>query len=278
MLSLSPLTVLPCSPLEQIDAAHAAGFDAVGLRLIPGMESDIDVMADAGLRRAIAARLQATGLKVLDIEVVRLGPALDAHALRPMFQYAADLGATALAVTAMPRGDDQGQTEEQMVKMLSELCEVAVRSGIKPMLEFMVYRRVANLEDAVRIVRKVGHPAMGICVDALHLARSGGSASALTALDPAILHCVQLCDAPFKAPAREDLPREARSGRLFPGEGGLHLTELIAAIPKGVPLSIEVPTVTRSELSVLALALKAAASGRRLLELAREYKISQNIG
>jgi sugar phosphate isomerase/epimerase len=269
MLSLSPLTVLPCSPLEQIEAAHAAGFDAVGLRLIPGMDSDIDVMGDAGLRRAIAARLQATGLKVLDIEVVRLGPAWDTRALRSMFEYAADLGAKTLAVTALSRGEDPGHTEEQMVEKLSELCALADRSGIQPMLEFMVYRRVANLEDAVRIVRKVGHPAMGICVDALHLARSGGSPSEVTALDPSILRCVQLCDAPLVAPAPEDLPREARSGRLFPGEGGLPLRELIAATPHGVPMSVEVPTSTRSEYSVLELALKAAASVRKLLESAR---------
>ena len=74
ILSLAPLTVLPASPLEQIDAAQAAGFDAVGLRLQPVMPTDIDIMGNADLRRDIERRLAATGLKVLDIEVFRVGP------------------------------------------------------------------------------------------------------------------------------------------------------------------------------------------------------------
>lgn len=74
ILSLAPLTVLPASPLEQIDAAHAAGFDAVGLRLQPVMPTDIEVMGNAALLRDIERRLDATGMKVLDIEVFRVGP------------------------------------------------------------------------------------------------------------------------------------------------------------------------------------------------------------
>src|SRR5690606_34020723 len=57
VLSLSPMTVLPCSPLEQIHAASEAGFDAIGLRLQPALETDIDIMADASLQREIERRL-----------------------------------------------------------------------------------------------------------------------------------------------------------------------------------------------------------------------------
>ena len=88
-LSLSPLTVLPCSPLEQIDAAQAAGFDAVGLRLQPALATDLDVMSDAALQRAIERRLAATGLRVLDVEVFRVGRRTDIVAMEGALAYAA---------------------------------------------------------------------------------------------------------------------------------------------------------------------------------------------
>jgi sugar phosphate isomerase/epimerase len=39
----------------------------------------------------------------------------------------------------------------------------------------------------------------------------------------------------------EEVVRQARSDRLFPGEGALDLGALLAALPAGVPLSLEVP-------------------------------------
>src|SRR5690348_8931227 len=71
-LSLSPLTVLPCSPVEQIEAAARAGFHAVGPRVAPAMPTDIEVVSDGSLQRQIRRRIRTTGLQVLDIEVVRL--------------------------------------------------------------------------------------------------------------------------------------------------------------------------------------------------------------
>jgi hypothetical protein len=104
MLSLCPLSVLPCSPLEQIDAACAAGFDAVGLRLVPTLDTDIDVMADKSLQLAVERRLQATNLEVLDIEIVRIGPETNLTALVPMLEYGRGIGARYLTVTGRIRG------------------------------------------------------------------------------------------------------------------------------------------------------------------------------
>jgi sugar phosphate isomerase/epimerase len=39
----------------------------------------------------------------------------------------------------------------------------------------------------------------------------------------------------------EEIIRQARSDRLFPGEGGLDLRGLLRALPAGIPLSLEVP-------------------------------------
>ena len=107
------------------------------------------------------------------------------------------------------------------------------------MIEFMVFRGIATIEDAQRLIGLAGHENLGICVDALHLQRSGGSPASLRGIDPKSICCVQLCDASAVAPPVEEIPKEARFGRLYPGEGGLPLEDLIAAVPPDIPLSVE---------------------------------------
>ena len=82
---------------------------------------------------------------------------------------------------------------------------------------------------------------VGVLVDALHLARSGGTPAAVAALPPERIAYMQLCDAPAKAPPLEDLAHESRNYRLPPGEGELPLDELFDALPDDIPISVEVP-------------------------------------
>ena len=132
MLSLCPLSVLPCTPLEQIDAAHAAGFDAVGLRLVPTLDTDIDVMAHKPLRLAIERRLQATNVEVLDIEIVRIGPETNLTAIVPMLEYGRGIGARYITVTGRVRQECRPADEAPTVSELYQLCELADRYGIRP--------------------------------------------------------------------------------------------------------------------------------------------------
>jgi sugar phosphate isomerase/epimerase len=81
-----------------------------------------------------------------------------------------------------------------------------------------------------------------VLVDALHLSRSGGVPEDLRALPHDVLRSVQLCDAPAARPATTDaLIKEARGGRLLPGEGDLPLGRLLAELPDHAVLSVEVP-------------------------------------
>lgn len=263
-LSLSPLTVLPCSPLEQIDAAASAGFDAVDLRLVPVLDTDVDVIGDPALRRAIARRLKDAGMAVLGVEVVRIGPATDARALEPMLDYAAEVGARCVTVTAPAKAEWKPEYEPATVARLADLCELAAKRNVRPMIEFMAFRGIATLDDAVRVIRSVGHPNLGICLDALHLVRSGGSSAAVANIDSRVLTCLQLCDAPLAAPA--DLPREARYDRLYPGEGGLPLRELLRAVSADLPIGLEAPGTAYAGLAPAERARRIAECARALLE------------
>jgi sugar phosphate isomerase/epimerase len=57
---------------------------------------------------------------------------------------------------------------------------------------------------------------------------------------------VQLCDAAAERPATmNEIIRQAREERLYPGEGGIDLSGLLRALPPGLPVSVEVPNVAR---------------------------------
>ena len=75
LLSISHLTVLDAAPPELVTAAADAGFDAVGIRVWPAAdEPAYPVLGDTPMIRETVARLADTGTRVLDVEVLRLGP------------------------------------------------------------------------------------------------------------------------------------------------------------------------------------------------------------
>lgn len=243
-VSLAALTVLPCTPIQHLDVAVDVGFEAVSLRIFAVMDTDVDVMSDRRLQSAIRRRIEETKLQVLDVEVVRVTPGLDVAALEPALEFAGSIGARRFAVTPDAEGDYTAAAEAAVVRRLAELCVAAERHDLGVMLEFMAYRSIRSLRHAAAIVEKVGHPGLGITLDALHLFRSGGTVDDVRKLPSARVAAVQLCDAPAAPPF--DLAREARYGRRYPGEGDLPLRELLTAVSPDVPISIEVPSRTQA--------------------------------
>ena len=59
---------------------------------------------------------------------------------------------------------------------------------------------------------------------------------------------MQLCDARPERPAdMQEIIRQARSDRLFPGQGGLDLKGLLRAFSGEIPISLEIPISKRME-------------------------------
>jgi sugar phosphate isomerase/epimerase len=59
---------------------------------------------------------------------------------------------------------------------------------------------------------------------------------------------------------------EARGERLFPGEGSIDLFGLLRAVPRDIPLSVEVPTRTLARsVGATERARRALAATRRVL-------------
>ena len=88
-----------------------------------------------------------------------------------------------------------------------------------------------------------GRPNGAILADNLHVDRAGGEPiTALRQLDPALLPYAQVCDAPARPAdaSRPGLFSDARDGRRLLGEGALPVREFLAALPAGIPLSLEI--------------------------------------
>lgn len=229
-ISLASGVVPDATPLQTVQAAAAAGFDAVGIWI------DLATWT-AQTTREVRRAVLDSGLRILDAEVIWIkpGPADPDH-LR-VIEIAVEIGAAnVLVVSSDP---DRLATTEKFVA----LCEHARHVPLGVNLEFGAFTDVPNLEAAALILEQARQPNQGLLVDALHLQRSGGRPAQLRQLPASWFNYAQLCDASLSGPAaseRAAIREEAVDYRLCPGEGELPLAQLRAALPAGLPLSVEV--------------------------------------
>lgn len=118
--------------------------------------------------------------------------------------------------------------------------------------------QVKTLGDALALIERSGAANATVTVDALHLARSGGSPAQVAALDTAQISYIQLCDGPAGVPP-EGYAWEAATERMLPGEGELLLPALIEAVAPDVLLAVEAPSQRRRARDVPADAYAARA-------------------
>jgi sugar phosphate isomerase/epimerase len=237
-LSLSALTVLELNPPQMVECAAQAGYDHVGLRLMPatGHEVRHDIIGPTALKRETLARLRDTGIGVLDVEILRLKPDSDVQAWQPMLDTAAEFGARYVLVAG--NDPDEARTAER----LAQLCELAEPRGLTPSLEPMPWTDVKDVTQGARIVKAVARRNTGLIVDPIHFDRAGTSTATLRALPREYFGYVQFCDAPAERPADLDtLLYQARCERMIPGEGALDLAGILRALPDHLPISLEVP-------------------------------------
>ena len=265
-LSLAHLTVLDTTPPELVSAADAAGFRHVGIRLTATPSVGVppyDCLRDGPCLRETLLRLKDTGITVLDTEFLRFEPDRPVGVPEGFLEVSARLGAKhVLVMSAEP-------AETRTRERFGELCDQAATYGLRVGLEFAVYTGVRTLADAARLVKQSGRPNTSVVVDFLHFSRSGGQPAHLGAVDPALFHYAQVCDAAADMPAPTDTPnliREARGGRLFPGEGALPVADLIAALPAHIPLAIEAPSAALTSLPAVERARRAYRALTTLLK------------
>lgn len=263
ILSLAPLTVLELDPAELVACAAEAGYDAVGLRLIRATEQEPlrPTVGRTPLILETKRRLDDSGLRLVDIEVLRLRPETRVHAdFEAFLETGAFLGATEVLVTG--NDPDHRRTADN----LAELALLAAEFGLTPNLEPMPWTDVKDLHQGIAVLSAC-QLNVGLLVDAIHYDRAMNSPAELAALPRDWIRYAQICDAPAERPGTvEEMMYQGRSARLLPGAGGIDLVSMLRALPAGIPISVEAPL--QSDAPAVVRATAAARAAREVLTLA----------
>ncbi len=237
-LSVSHLTALDAPPETFVRAAAAAGFGRVGLRINPPPHTPLQwpLAGDARRVRELRQICEAAGVDVVECEGFSIRPGTTIAGDLPGLDAAAALGCRFVLAGGIE------PDESRLIDRLGELAHAAAARGLRVGMEFMSWTPLRTLEDARRVHAKVGAANLGILVDFLHLARTGGSARDLAHVPADALAYAQICDATRMPAPGLDLVDEARTHRFYPGDGELPLAELVAALPADLCYTLEAPS------------------------------------
>ena len=269
-LSLAHLTVLDTTPPDLVSVAAETGFRTIGIRLTATPSVGVppyDMLRDGPVLRETLRRLADTGVSVLDTEFLRFEPGEPVGVPEGFLETSARLGATHVLV--MRAEPDEARTVERF----GELCDRAAAYGLHVDLEFAIYTGVKTLAQAARVISRAARPNASVLIDAFHFSRSGGVPGDVASASPSLFRYAQVCDASADMPGPSDtsrLIREARTGRLLPGDGALPLLELVRALPGALPLAIEAPCAATSDLPPIERARRAFDALTRRVRTAAE--------
>jgi sugar phosphate isomerase/epimerase len=161
------------------------------------------------------------------------------------------------------------------METFAAVCELAWSYRLACTLEFMVFSKARDLQEAIAIVAAAGAPNASVLIDSLHLFRPGGSVADVARVaqsKPGLIRYVQLCDTDDRGPAPDEhtARQEASYARLVPGDGSLSLA---SSSPPAVncPISVEAPPAAGAGVDPLAFARHSFMSTRRVLTLAASH-------
>ena len=94
LVGIGHLTMLDIAPPDWVSLAHDAGFDAVGIRAaaIGPTEEDWPMRAGSPMLAETLRRMDDTGVRVLDAELVRIDPQTVVAKYEPLFETAVGSG------------------------------------------------------------------------------------------------------------------------------------------------------------------------------------------
>lgn len=237
-LSLAHLSMISVAPDRFIRAGAAAGFDDVGLRLVPTSSGiDHEVLGNDAALSNLASVLDDSGIGVLDVEVLRIREPHANSDPRPLLDAANALGAR-YVITTLEDPDTVRRADS-----LAAVAELAGERSLTLTVEYMLFSAAADLDSTLTAIDSSGTKYAAALPDVLHHTRSGGLPDDLSEVRPELIPYAQICGAHGRGRAADVAAAraEAISTRLPPDEGDLPVCEFIAALPSLTTLSVEAP-------------------------------------
>ena len=235
-LALGWLTVGGTDPFDWLAAAHAGGFKGLGVKIAPRPgEPEPGLLRDEALRREFSGECRRTGIRLLNMGSIWLDGGIPPQDYARALDVGAELGAE--YVVGISTDSDAGRRRAEM----RVLAAMARERGMRLTIEFFAYSAIRTFDEASGLVAEMEDRQAGILFDALHFHRSGGVLSDITTENAGRVDYFQLCDAPRALPKGMTLSEEGRCARLFPGEGGIALREIMKRLPASIGIEVEIP-------------------------------------
>ncbi len=242
---LAPTTLPEVAPLDYIDAAIHAGYDAVGLRLhkSPGLPFH-PVAGNAPLIADIKKMLRDARMPVFDIFSCYLEPDTKMSDFTASLALGAELGGKYILVM----GNDPDFA--RMRDNFGLFCDEAARFNLIPTIEFVPTRPLCTMEMAIRMIRESGRSTGTICLDPLHFTRTGGSGAEIRKYGAKYFPYTQLNDGVLfpGEPNPAHFGKMPMGQRKLIGQGDVPLYEFFDALPPDLPLSVEITVDLGAEL------------------------------
>lgn len=243
------LSVFSLPPVQYVNLAADLGCRHISTGLMslashnPHGYPAWSLKEDPALRQEMVAAMRDLGVSISLGEGFSIRPNVGARERAADLALMCELGVKRINAVAID--PDRNRSFDQ----LALLAEMAAASGVETTVEFGPGMTVDNLATAVAAVRHVGRPDFRLLIDTMHLVRSGSGAADIAALDPALIGYAQLCDAPLVS-RHSSYMEEAMNERMAPGTGELPLLDILAALPRHVVVSLEVPQRSLAEAGV----------------------------
>src|SRR5262245_30664343 len=232
---LAPTTLPHSPPLEYIEAGITAGYDGLALRLHPSPGFPFfPVLGDGALIRNVKSALKSAP-PVQEIGSFYLEPGTDVESFRCTLALGADFGAK----YAFTIGNDPD--EARLTDNFGRFCDEAARHQLSAFVEFVPMRPLGTLNKTLRLFADAARDNVAVCVDPLNFTRSGGRPEDIKSIDRRLLPYGQLSDGLVYEDEAVPSPSMRPNVRRLMGEGSVPVEAIVAAMPPGIPYSLELP-------------------------------------
>ena len=212
---------------EKLEATAAARFKGVEI-------FENDLLSFDGTPREVGRRIADLGLEAVTFQPFRDFEGMPEPQRAKAFSRAErkfdlmeELGCDLLMVCSNVSPDSLGGIDRAAADFRA-LGERAAKRGVRVAFEALAWgRHVNDYRDAWEVVRRAGHPAVGLVLDSFHVLARGTDLAALRAIPRDRIFLVQMADAPK---LDMDYLSWSRHYRCFPGQGELPIGPFMEAL------------------------------------------------
>ncbi|RYH07948.1 bifunctional sugar phosphate isomerase/epimerase/4-hydroxyphenylpyruvate dioxygenase family protein [Tropicimonas sp. IMCC6043] len=212
---------------DKLTAIAAAGFNGIEI-------FEQDFIAHSGSPAEIGRMVRDHGLRIDLFQPVRdfegLPEPLRTKAfdrIERRFDLMGELGTDLLLVSSSTHPESLGGID-RIAADFAELGARAAARGMRICYEARSWgKHVADYRDAWEVVRRAGHPAVGLVLDSFHTLAKKVDPEGIRSIPADRIFHVQLADAPV---INMDLDYMSRHFRVMPGEGDLPVLDFLRAV------------------------------------------------